>query len=80
MNLWPRAIVVFINPGTFDALSTPQQTALRDAARAALPATLARTQADETNAAANLCRRGVVFVTAGAGRPGSAAPGGPARV
>jgi hypothetical protein len=65
VNLWPRPIVVFMNRRTFDALSTPQRTALRDAARAALPATLARQQADEKEGAANLCRRGVKFVTAG---------------
>ena len=67
MNLWPRPIVVFINPGTFDSLSataaaprcaTPCEPRSRPRSR--------RTQADETNAAANLCRRGVMFVTAGA--------------
>lgn len=67
VNLWPRPLVVFVNVGVFDALDARQRSALREAARAALPATLARLQADEKEGAANLCRRGVDFVTATAG-------------
>ena len=66
VNLWPRPIVVFMNPRTFGGLSTKQRAALRGAARGALRATLASQQADEKAAAANLCRRGVKFVTASA--------------
>jgi TRAP-type C4-dicarboxylate transport system substrate-binding protein len=64
VTLWPRPVVLFMNPEAFDGLSGRQQSALRDAARDALPATLAATQADNMDAAANLCRRGVKFVTA----------------
>jgi TRAP-type C4-dicarboxylate transport system substrate-binding protein len=67
VNLWPRPIVVFMNPEAFDRLSGRQRAAVRDAARAALPATLAAEQANEQEGAANLCRRGVTFVTAGNG-------------
>ena len=65
VNLWPRPVVIFMNRNAFDKLSGRQRTALHDAARVALPATLAIQQAEETEGAGNLCRRGVHFVTAG---------------
>ena len=64
VNLWPRPIVLFMNPDTFDGLSDEQQGALRDAARDALPATLAGQQRGDEEGAANLCRRGLKFVSA----------------
>jgi TRAP-type C4-dicarboxylate transport system substrate-binding protein len=64
LNLWPRPIVLFMNSKAFNGLSGRQRAALRDAARAALPGTLAASQASEHAAAASLCRRGVTFVTA----------------
>jgi TRAP-type transport system periplasmic protein len=64
VNLWPRPLVLFMNREAFDKLSGRQRAALRDAARAALPATLAAEQANEREGAASLCRRGVSFVTA----------------
>jgi TRAP-type C4-dicarboxylate transport system substrate-binding protein len=65
VNLWPRPIVLFMNREAFNGLSGRQRAALRDAARVALPATLAAEQASEKEGAASLCRRGVTFVTAG---------------
>ena len=44
MTLWPRPIVLFMNADAFHALSGGQQRALRDAARGALPATVAAGQ------------------------------------
>jgi TRAP-type C4-dicarboxylate transport system substrate-binding protein len=64
VNLWPRPIVLFMNATASEKLSGQQRAALRDAARAALPATLAAEQADEKHGAAGLCRHGVSFVTA----------------
>jgi TRAP-type C4-dicarboxylate transport system substrate-binding protein len=66
VNLWPRPLVVFMNAKAFDGLNGRQRAALRDAARVALPATLAAAQASEKGGAVSLCRRGVRFVTAGA--------------
>jgi TRAP-type C4-dicarboxylate transport system substrate-binding protein len=66
VNLWPRPLVVFMNAKAFDGLNGRQRAALRDAARVALPATLAAEQANEKGGAVSLCRRGVRFVTAGA--------------
>jgi TRAP-type C4-dicarboxylate transport system substrate-binding protein len=66
VNLWPRPVVIFMNRKAFDKLNGRQRTALHDAARVALPATLAIQQAEETEeGAGELCRRGVHFVTAG---------------
>jgi hypothetical protein len=65
VNLWPRPVVLFMNPEAFDRLSSRQRAAVRDAARAALPATLVAEQANEEEGAAHLCRRGVTFVMAG---------------
>ena len=64
VNLWPRPIVLFMNAKTSAGLTGEQRAALRNAARAALPANLAALQASEKEAAGNLCRRGLAFVTA----------------
>ena len=65
VNLWPRPVVIFMNRKAFDKLNGRQRTAVHYAARVALPATLALQQAEETEGAGELCRRGVHFVTAG---------------
>jgi TRAP-type C4-dicarboxylate transport system substrate-binding protein len=64
VNLWPRPLVVFMNPKALSRLDDRQRRALRDAARDALDATLAFDRADEQEAAGVLCRRGVRFLTA----------------
>ena len=64
VNLWPRPVVLFMNRDAFDGLDDEQRSALRDAARAALPATSELEQGGDEEAAAILCRRGVKFVTA----------------
>jgi TRAP-type transport system periplasmic protein len=64
VSLWPRPLVLFANRRVFARLSASQRRALTEAARVALPATLAKTRSDEREAAANLCRRGTAFLTA----------------
>jgi TRAP-type C4-dicarboxylate transport system substrate-binding protein len=64
VNLWPRPQVLFMNQKAFNSLSEQQRNALSSAAKAALPATLALEQNDQKSATANLCRRGLKFVTA----------------
>ena len=66
VNLWPRPVVLFMNAKAFAGLDETQRDALRDAARAALPATAELEQGGDEEAAAILCRRGVKFVTADA--------------
>lgn len=64
VNLWPRPVVVFADKQALDKLDDRQRKALRDAAQAALPASLAQVQADDREGAGTLCRRGVEFLTA----------------
>ena len=80
VNLWPRPIVLFMNSTAFDGLSGRQRAALRDAARVALPATLAAEQASEQEGAESLCRRGVHVRHGQQRRPGGAASRGAARL
>jgi TRAP-type C4-dicarboxylate transport system substrate-binding protein len=64
VTLWPRPVVLFMNAKASAALSGRQRTALRDAVRAAIPATLALHDQGERESAGILCRRGVALVTA----------------
>jgi TRAP-type C4-dicarboxylate transport system substrate-binding protein len=64
VNLWPRPVVLFANAKALVGLDGRQRAALRGAARASQAATLALLQADDREATAVLCRRGVQFVTA----------------
>ena len=66
VNLWPRPAVLFMSPEARRRLSERQRRWLRDGARAALGAGIALEQADQREAAATLCRRGVDFQRAGA--------------
>lgn len=64
VNLWARPSVVFMNPMALERLDARQRRALRGAAHAALDATLAGERTSDAEGAANLCRRGVTFLTA----------------
>jgi TRAP-type transport system periplasmic protein len=66
VNLWPRPVVLFMNRKAFEGLDDRQRSALRDAVRAALPATSELEQGGDEEGAAILCRRGVRFITADA--------------
>jgi TRAP-type C4-dicarboxylate transport system substrate-binding protein len=62
LNLWPRALVVFMNKQAFGQLEVSQRDLLREALRRAIPETLAVHQSLEREAAAALCRRKLNFV------------------
>jgi TRAP-type C4-dicarboxylate transport system substrate-binding protein len=58
VNLWPRPLVVFANPQAYRRLSRDQRRILRTAAANVVPEKLAADRGSETEAAANLCRKG----------------------
>lgn len=62
LNVWPRALVVFMNEQAFEQLEASQRDLLREALRRAIPETLAVLQSREREAAAALCRRKLDFV------------------
>jgi TRAP-type transport system periplasmic protein len=64
VSLWPRPLVLFANRRALARLSASQRKALSEAARVALPATLAKDRSDEREAGANMCRRGTPFLAA----------------
>ena len=67
VNLWPRPLVIVMGKSAFDSLTTQQQSILRDAAEAAIPASLAASRAEDDEVAPVLCRRGMTFAVASAG-------------
>ena len=64
LNLWPRPLVIVMGTEAFESLTEEQQTALREAAAAAVPETLAADREEDEEAADILCRRGMTFATA----------------
>jgi TRAP-type C4-dicarboxylate transport system substrate-binding protein len=64
VNLWPRPIVLVANGRALARLSASQRKALGDAARVAVPGTLASIHRDERESADDMCRRGTSFLTA----------------
>ncbi len=62
LNVWPRALVVFMNKQAFEQLEASQRDLLGEALRQAIPETLAVQQSLEREAAAALCRRKLDFV------------------
>jgi TRAP-type C4-dicarboxylate transport system substrate-binding protein len=64
VNLWPRPLVIVMGKGAFASLTDEQQSALRDAAAAAIPKALEASRAEDEEAAALLCKRGMTFATA----------------
>jgi TRAP-type C4-dicarboxylate transport system substrate-binding protein len=62
--LWPRPQVLFINPRAFAKLTAAQQRALTGAAHSAVASTIAALRAQDRDALANLCRRGITLVSA----------------
>lgn len=64
VNLWPRPFVIVMGMDAFDALTEEQQSALRDAAESAIPKALEASRAEDEEAVAILCRRGMTFATA----------------
>jgi TRAP-type C4-dicarboxylate transport system substrate-binding protein len=64
VNLWPRPLVIVMGKEAFASLTEKQQSALRDAAAAAIPEALAASRAEDEEAAAMLCKRGMTFAAA----------------
>jgi TRAP-type C4-dicarboxylate transport system substrate-binding protein len=58
VTLWPRVGVLVANPKAWEGLDERRQAALREAARASLPAAIANLRHDEDEAYGVLCRRG----------------------
>jgi TRAP-type C4-dicarboxylate transport system substrate-binding protein len=64
VNLWPRPLVIVIGNDAYESLTDAQQSALRDAAESAIPKALEASRAEDEEAVASLCRRGLTFATA----------------
>jgi TRAP-type C4-dicarboxylate transport system substrate-binding protein len=64
VNLWPRALVIVMGKEAFASLTDEQQFALRDAAAAVIPEALEASRAEDEEAAAVLCKRGMTFAAA----------------
>ena len=64
VNLWPRPLVIFGNADALAGLDAGQRAALRAAAADAIGPMLRFERADDRDAAAILCRRGVEFAHA----------------
>ena len=69
LNLWPRPYVIVMGEEVFESLTDEQQSALREAAAAAMPEALAAERAADDEAAPIICRRGMSFVDRVGGRP-----------
>jgi TRAP-type C4-dicarboxylate transport system substrate-binding protein len=67
VNLWPRPLVIVMGEEAFESLTDEQQSALRDAAAAAMPEALAAARAEDEEAVPMLCRRGLTFAAASEG-------------
>lgn len=67
VTLWPRLGVIVANPGAWEALDERRRRAMREAARASLPATTADLRATDDEIYRVICRRGATsFAHAGA--------------
>lgn len=64
LNLWPRPLVIVMGKEAFASLTDEQQSSLRDAAAAAIPKALEASRAEDEEAAAVLCKRGMTFAAA----------------
>jgi TRAP-type C4-dicarboxylate transport system substrate-binding protein len=63
VNLWPRPLVVFVNPTVFDGLDAEQQEALTGAGEAVVDEAMAAARADD-EPFVELCRNGMTLVAA----------------
>jgi TRAP-type C4-dicarboxylate transport system substrate-binding protein len=64
VNLWPRPLVIVMGMEAFASLTDEQQSALRDAASAAIAGALEASRAEDQEAAPILCRRGMTLAVA----------------
>jgi TRAP-type C4-dicarboxylate transport system substrate-binding protein len=66
LNLWPRPLVIVMGNDAYESLTEAQRSVLRDAAEAAIPKALEASRAEDEEAVAMLCKRGMSFATASA--------------
>jgi len=64
LALWPRPLVLIVNPSVFARLTGEERSALRDAARQVVPQFTAWARADDAAGLRGLCRAHVAFVRA----------------
>jgi TRAP-type C4-dicarboxylate transport system substrate-binding protein len=64
VNLWPRPLVLVMGKEVSETLTAEQQAALREAAKAALPAAMAASRGEDAEAVPVLCRRGMTIAVA----------------
>jgi TRAP-type C4-dicarboxylate transport system substrate-binding protein len=64
VNLWPRPLVLVMGKKVSETLTAEQQAALREAAKAALPAAMAASRGEDADAVPVLCRSGMTFAVA----------------
>jgi len=64
VNLWPRPLVIVMGNDAYDSLTDEQRSALRDAAESAIPKALEASRAEDEDAVAVLCTRGLTFSSA----------------
>lgn len=64
LDLWPRPLVIIMGDKTFDRLTPAQRRVLEQAGKAAVPAAIAETKAEDASAARELCALGMHFPAA----------------
>ena len=64
INLWPRPLVIFVNPNVFASLTETQQAALRDSAAAAAQGALTDSRAEDDAAVLAICDEGMTLAAA----------------
>jgi TRAP-type C4-dicarboxylate transport system substrate-binding protein len=62
--MWPRPMVVIVNPDVYDSLDDSQQAALSDAATGALESMIRATRDDDREPLTGLCSSGLTFAAA----------------
>lgn len=64
VNLWPRPLVIIMNPDRFRALSPARKQRLHAAAEAAVRPALDASRAEDSQSGPQLCRKGITVVEA----------------
>lgn len=64
LNLWPRPLVLVMNPKVFGSLTLAQQAALRGAATAATSGAITNARAEDASAVKLLCQGGMTLAQA----------------
>jgi len=67
LNLWPRPLVLVMNPKVFGSLDPAQQAALRGAAKATISGAITNASAEDASAVTLLCQGGMTLTKASPG-------------